>query len=152
MVNQTKNEKENTTDLEIKRIRKSVVYKIVGLIVVIIAGIGMKVYMNEKNFNDEMMKVVNSDEAKKIYEETIINNDPSAFTPNGVIQSYKIDYNSVKHNPMGGIMLILIINNNENLYIHVTLSKDYEGSLDNSSGGASSKLDDLLSIMNLSDN
>lgn len=108
--------------------------------------------MDEKQFKDEMVKVVNSKEAKKVYEETIINNDPRAFTPNGIIQSYKIDYDSVEHNPMGGIMLILIINDQVDLYIHVTLDKNNDGDLDNSSGGPSSKLYDLLTEVNTDDN
>ncbi|EOI02969.1 hypothetical protein UAY_00894 [Enterococcus moraviensis ATCC BAA-383] len=105
--------------------------------------------MDKKSFNDEMVKVVKSNEAKKVYEETIKNNDPKAFTVGGIIQSYEIDYDTIKHNPMGGIMLNLIINDNKNLYIHVILEKESDGSLGNSSGGTSSELDNMLTGANI---
>jgi hypothetical protein len=124
--------------------KKRKISLIIGIILLIILTVGGKIYMDKKSFNDEMLEIVNSKEASKVYEETIKNNDPKAFTENGVIQSYKVDYDTIKHNPMGGIMLNLIINNDQDLYIHVTLEKENDGSLGNSSGGTSSKLDDML--------
>ncbi|WP_034703207.1 DUF1310 family protein, partial [Enterococcus moraviensis] len=111
-------------------------------------AIGGKIYMDKKSFNDEMVKVVKSNEAKKVYERTIKNNDPKAFTTDGVIQSYEVDYDTVKHNPMGGIMFNLIINDNKDYYIHVTLGKNNDGTLRNSSGGPSSELNDMLRGVN----
>ncbi|WP_086313787.1 hypothetical protein A5821_001326 [Enterococcus sp. 7F3_DIV0205] len=124
--------------------KKHRVLLVITIIVLIILTIGGKIYLDEKSFNDEMVKVVKSEEAKKVYEKTIKNNDPKAFTADGIIQSYEIDYDTIKHNPMGGIMFNLIINDNKNLYIHVTLDKESDGRLRNSSGGPSSELDDLL--------
>ncbi|MHC5216469.1 DUF1310 family protein [Enterococcus sp. LJL128] len=152
MVNQTKNEKENTTDLEIKRIRKSVFYKIVGLILVIIVGIGVKVYMDEKKFNDEMMRIVNSDGAKKVYEQTIKNRDSLAFTKGGIIQNYKIDYDSVEHNPMGGIMLDLTVNEDPALTVGIILNKKSDGTLHSGVVVISSKLSNILEDENANGN
>ncbi|MGC6770040.1 DUF1310 family protein [Enterococcus sp. LJL51] len=108
MDNHNKTEKNNTVSSEIKRIRKSVFYKIVGLILVIIVGIGVKVYMDEKKFNDEMMKVVR--ENKSLVEEEIKKDD--SFRK---IETIDIDYSTVKHNPMGGIMFEGFVNGNEKL-------------------------------------
>lgn len=36
-------------------------------------------------------------------EEVIKELDPKAFTDKGIIKSYEIDYDTVKHNPMGEI-------------------------------------------------
>jgi hypothetical protein len=124
--------------------KKHKISLIIGIILLIILAVGGKIYMDKKTFNDEMLEIVNSKEASKVYEETIKNNDPKAFTENGVIQSYKIDYNSIEHNPMGGIMLDLIVNDSPNLLIDVILDKDNDGTLRNSAGGTSSDLDDLL--------
>ncbi|EOT73976.1 hypothetical protein I586_00972 [Enterococcus moraviensis ATCC BAA-383] len=129
--------------------KKHKVFLVITIILLIIVAIGGKIYMDKKSFNDEMVKVVKSNEAKKVYEETIKNNDPKAFTVGGIIQSYEIDYDTIKHNPMGGIMLNLIINDNKNLYIHVILEKESDGSLGNSSGGTSSELDNMLTGANI---
>lgn len=134
---------------EIKKIKKGVLYKILGLILVIVVGIGVKWYMDEKQFNDEMLKIVNSKEAKESYERTIGNRDPLAFTEEGIIQSYKIDYESIEHNPMGGIMLDLIINDDKELTIDVILHKKSNGTIYNSAGGASSKLSEILEGENI---
>lgn len=102
-------------------------------------------YMDQKKINDEMMEIVQSDEAEEVYRRTIITNDSKAFTGNGVIQTYKVDKDSIKKNPKGGIMVNLIINDNSKLVVDVILQKDEEtGMLRNSSGGVSTKLDMLL--------
>lgn len=68
--------------------------------------------MNKKNeakkLQEEMMEVVKSDEAKKVLEEGLKNLDPKALTSEGVIQTYKLDYESIKHNPMGGLRLLFM--------------------------------------------
>lgn len=124
--------------------KKHKISLIVGIILLVILAVGGKIYMDKKSFNDEMLDIVNSKEASRVYEETIKNNDSKAFTENGVIQSYKIDYSSVEHNPMGGIMLDLIVNDSPNLVIDVILDKNNDGTLRDSAGGTSSDLDDLL--------
>ncbi len=41
-----------------------------------------------------------------------------------VIQSYKIDVDSIEHSPMGGIIFKVYINNDEMLYVHFLINKD----------------------------
>jgi len=59
-------------------------------------------------------------------EECLKDYEPKAFMPDGVIQSYKIDYDSVKHNPMGGIMFNIIINDSISMVGKTGLRMDGE--------------------------
>ncbi|ECL8005614.1 DUF1310 family protein [Listeria innocua] len=105
-----------------------------GIVIMIIFGLGVKFYMDEEKLNKEMMNVVYSDKAKKVFEVRLKAADADAFTEKGVIQSYEIDKKSIKENPMGGINVTLIINKDLEWYITYTLGK-YNGNLDG--GGAS---------------
>ena len=100
--------------------------------------------MDHKAEEDYMVKVVKSEEAKKIFENGLKNIDSKAFTDNGVIKSYKVDYSSIKHNPMGGINLTLFVNNQKDLYVYYTIDKNSDDVLDDEGGGNSVKLETLL--------
>ncbi|HBI2257383.1 TPA: DUF1310 domain-containing protein [Listeria monocytogenes] len=106
---------------------------VVAITVITIFGLGVKFYMDEEKLNKEMMNVVYSDEAKQVFEKRLTNLDPNAFTEKGIIHSYKIEEGSIEHNPMGGIEVKLIINNDLELYVSYTMSKN-NGEL--SGGGA----------------
>ncbi|EAD5565704.1 DUF1310 family protein [Listeria monocytogenes] len=95
-----------------------------GIAIMIIFGLGIKFYMDEEKLNKEMMKVIYSDEAKQVFEKRLTNLDAKAFTKEGIIQSYEIDEGSIKSNPMGGIEVRLIINNNSELYASYTMSRN----------------------------
>ncbi|EAE6382050.1 DUF1310 family protein [Listeria monocytogenes] len=94
------------------------------VLVMIVAGLGVKFYMDEEKLNKEMMKVIYSDEAKQVFEKRLANLDAKAFTKEGIIQSYEIDEGSIESNPMGGIEVRLIINNNSELYASYTMSRN----------------------------
>ena len=87
----------------------------VSLFVAICLGGGM--YMAHKNqeFQNEMTRIVHSEEVRKLLEEDLKRKDPNALTDKGKIHSYKIDDSSIKHNPMGGIMFDIIINDDPNI-------------------------------------
>ncbi|EAW7063347.1 DUF1310 family protein [Listeria monocytogenes] len=95
-----------------------------GIAIMIIFGLGIKFYMDEEKLNKEMIKVIYSDEAKQVFEKRLTNLDAKAFTKEGIIQSYEIDEGSIESNPMGGIEVRLIINNNSELYASYTMSRD----------------------------
>ncbi|HAP5812837.1 TPA: DUF1310 domain-containing protein [Listeria monocytogenes] len=103
------------------------------VVVMIVAGLGVKFYMDEEKLNKEMMNVIYSDEAKKVFEVRLKAADADVFTEKGIIQSYEIDQKSIKKNPRGGINGTLIINGNSELYIKYTMN-NFNGEL---SGGAS---------------
>ncbi|MBC1978466.1 DUF1310 domain-containing protein [Listeria marthii] len=106
---------------------------VLAITVITILGLGVKFYMDEEKLNKEMMNVVYSDEAKQVFKKRLTNLDPNAFTEKGIIHSYKIEEESIEHNPMGGIEVKLIINNDPELYVSYTMSKN-NGEL--SGGGA----------------
>ncbi|EAE8346884.1 DUF1310 family protein [Listeria monocytogenes] len=114
-----------------------------GIIIMIIFGLGVKFYMDEEKLNKEMMNVIYSDEAKKVFEVRLKAADADAFTEKGVIQSYKIDQKSIKKNPMGGINVTLIINGNPELYIKYTMN-NFNGELSGRASVTSGNLDKLL--------
>lgn len=98
-------------------------------IVLIITGIcllwiGGTMYMDHLKLEEEMILVVNSEEAKKVLETGLKNLDSNALTSEGVIKNYKIDYENIKRNPMGGISVPLIINDNDKLLISNLLSRN----------------------------
>ncbi|MBF1209666.1 MAG: DUF1310 family protein [Gemella morbillorum] len=124
--------------------------KIISIIMVVMVVflIGGCSKMTGTPSKEEMTKVVKSEEGKKIIEEGLKNMEKDALTEKGVIKSYEVDYDSVKHNPMGGIMFDIYINNDKELYIRKTLVRGIDGKLTSGGGGYSSKLDRLLERLN----
>lgn len=108
-----------------------------------IFGLGVNFYMGEEKLNEEMKKVVYSGEANNAFYTDLKDLDTKAFTEEGVIQSYEIDEKSINHNPMGGINVTVIINENPELYIKYTLDK-FNGKLECGSASISGKLSKLL--------
>ena len=94
----------------------------VSLAVLAVVGVvGGKVYMN--NNDNKVENIVNSDDAKQTIEEMLKKLDSKALTSEGKIKSYKIDESYSKVNPMGGIDIKIVINNNEKLVLETTLNK-----------------------------
>ena len=89
-----------------------------------IAGlVGGKIYMDSNN----MENIVKSDKGKEAIEAMLKKMEAKALTSQGNIKSYKIDYDKVKANPMGGINISVIVNDNEELRVNTTLEKDSTG-------------------------
>ncbi|HFU3860639.1 DUF1310 family protein [Streptococcus suis] len=98
---------------------------IIGILLVIVIGIGGFKLM-QKIEHDQMVEIVKSEEVRGIIEKTLVNEDPQALTQNGLIKSYKIDYSTIRKNPMGGIMFNVIINDDAKLYGRFGLQKEFE--------------------------
>ncbi|HAA7894776.1 TPA_asm: hypothetical protein GHH35_07285 [Listeria monocytogenes] len=105
-----------------------------GIAIMIIFGLGIKFYMDEEKLNTEMMNVVCSNEAKEVFNDDIKLIDTKGFTKEGLIQSYEVDKESIEPNPMGGIIVALVINKDPALKLTYTLKKNNE---ELKSGGAS---------------
>ena len=82
----------------------------------------------------KMSSIVNSEEAKEVYEKDLKYIDKDAFTPNGVIQSYQIS--SFEKNPMGGIIAYLVVNNHKEYTVSVFLEKQNSNGKLFSGGGS----------------
>ena len=116
----------------------------VSLAVLAVVGVvGGKVYMN--NNDNKVENIVNSDDAKQTIEEMLKKLDSKALTSEGKIKTYKIDEGYSKVNPMGGIDIKIVINNNEKLVLETTLNKYSEGKgYKHGALGMTQELDSLL--------
>ncbi|HHT7814215.1 TPA: DUF1310 family protein [Streptococcus suis] len=102
---------------------KIVVKILVGILIAIAIGIGGFKLM-QKIEHDQMVDIVKSEETREIIEDGLKNLDSQALTNTGIIREYELDYNSIKKNPMGGIIVTTYINGDTNLYITDTINKD----------------------------
>lgn len=102
---------------------KKILIGILSAVVIIAILIGGKIYMD----SNKMENIVKSDKAKEAIEAMLKKMEAKALTPEGNIKSYKIDYDKVKANPMGGINISVIVNDNEELRVNTTLEKDSTG-------------------------
>lgn len=84
------------------------------------------IYLTHKNqeFHNKMTRIVHSEEVKKLIVEELKAIDPNALTEKGKIRSYKIDDSSIKHNPMGGIMFDVVINDSISMAGKMGIQKD----------------------------
>ena len=102
---------------------KKILIGILSAVVIIAILIGGKIYMD----SNKMENIVKSDKTKEAIEAMLKKMEAKALTPEGNIKSYKIDYDKVKANPMGGINISVIVNDNEELRVNTTLEKDSTG-------------------------
>ena len=71
--------------------------------------------------------IVKSDDGKEAVESMLESMDSKALTPEGKIKTYKIDFDQVEKNPMGGINIYLIINDDPEMMLNTTLEKGTQG-------------------------
>ncbi|ARC27252.1 DUF1310 domain-containing protein [Streptococcus intermedius] len=119
--------------------------KIVGIVIASILTVGIVIIggytIMQKAEQDQMVKVIKSEEARKVYEEQLKFIDSTALTEKGIIQSYKIK--SFEHNPMGGIIVYLYVNNNKKYKVTVFLGKN-QNKIEGEGGSWSPELDKLV--------
>ena len=96
------------------------------VLLLIIGSVGLicgKEYIESKRIEH----IVKSDEAKEVLETMLKKMDSKALTLEGKIKTYKIEYDKVKRNPMGGISVHLIINDDPEMMLNTTLEKGTQG-------------------------
>ena len=71
--------------------------------------------------------IVKSDKVKEVVENMLKKQDDKALTPEGKIKNYKIDFDKLGKNPMGGIYILLIINDDPEMKLDTTLEKGTRG-------------------------
>ena len=91
----------------------------------LLVWIGSKV-KDHLEFQQEIVRIVHSQEVKELIVDDLKQEDPAAFTAKGKIQSYEIDDETIEHNPMGGIMFEVIINGNKKITGSMGLWKSSE--------------------------
>ena len=106
----------------LKKILKGIL--IVLLLIIGVAGlICGKEYIESKRIEH----IVKSDDGKEAIENMLKRMDSKALTPEGKIKTYKIEFDKVKRNPMRGINVHLIINDDPEMMLNTTLEKDTQG-------------------------
>ena len=123
---------------------KKIIRVLIGLFVVVGLVVGGYTIMGVVR-NHEMVQIVKRDEVKEIVENYLRYLDNDALTDKGKIVSYQIDEQSIEHNPMGGIMFTVFLNDDSELYVRMTLEKHHEtGKIQQSGGGYAKKVKDLV--------
>ena len=104
------------------RLLKKVLKGILVVLLLIIGSVGLilgKEYIESKRIEH----IVKSDDGKEAIENMLKSMDDKALTPEGKIKSYKINFDKIDKNPMGGINIYLIINNDPEMKLDTTLVK-----------------------------
>lgn len=104
--------------------RRNRIKGLIGLSVLILLGGGLYLAHKNHEFQNEMTRIVHSKKVKNLIEKKLKKLDSHALTDKGKIQSYKIDDRSIRHNPMGGIMFDIIINDSISMVGKMGIQKD----------------------------
>ena len=125
--------------------KHKIVLSVVSLFVAACIGVGLYLAHKNQEFQNEMFRIVHSEEVRELIEEDLKRKDPNALTDKGKIRSYKIDDSSIKHNPMGGIMFHVIINDDSDAAFKFGIRKYGEdGRMSLVGGTLTEKLQKLL--------
>ncbi|MBC1490430.1 DUF1310 family protein [Listeria booriae] len=114
--------------------------KIIGIVVVILAvigiGIGVKYKMDQQKVQEDMVKVVKANEK-------LIGDDLKSQDKYHKIKSISINYDSIKKSPMGGIIVDGYVNNKKDLTFVSGLQR-YDGSVETDGTAPRARLFDYL--------
>ena len=105
---------------------------------------GCSFFNGQSAKKQEMIQIAESKKAKDVIENLLMQEDPNALTDKGIIKSYKINENSLKYNPMGGLMVRIYFNNDKELDFHFGLIKDNSGNYESYGYTVSPKLSSML--------
>lgn len=106
-----------------KENRRRLIFSVI--VVGLLIWVGSKV-KDHLEFQQEMIRIVHSNEVKELIVYDLKQKDPDAFTDQGKIRSYEIDDETIEHNPMGGIMFEVIINGDKKITGSMGLRKRSE--------------------------
>ena len=86
--------------------------------------------LNSRSEKEEMIRIAEGKKAQRAIEELLRQEDPKALTEEGIIKEYSINKNELDYNPMGGLIVELIINDDSELTITTTLGEESDGKLE----------------------
>ena len=86
--------------------------------------------LNNRSEKEEMIQIAQGKKAQRAIEELLRQEDPKALTEEGIIKEYSINKNELDYNPMGGLIIELIINDDPELTIKTTLMEESDGKLE----------------------
>ena len=119
---------------------KKVLKGILIVLLLVIGSVGL-IFCKEYIESKRIEHIVKSDDGKEAIESMLKSMDGKALTPEAKIKTYKIDYNKVEKNPMGGINIYLTINDDPEMKLDTTLVKfNKDGKYETGARGISPKL------------
>ena len=105
---------------------------------------GCSLFTDKAAERREMIQIAESQKMKVAIESYLKNLDPEALTPNGKIKTYRILKDKLKYNPMGGLILEVVINNDDTLIINMTVQEEDSGEYTVAASGMPKKLTRLI--------
>ena len=118
------------------------------VLVMILFGLslgGCSFFNGQSAKKQEMIQIAESKKMKVAIENMLTKLDPKALTPEGKIKSYKISKDDLDYNPMGGLLVKIVINNDEKLVLSTTIQEDATtGKYEETYFGETEELSDLL--------
>ena len=96
------------------------------VLVMILFGLslgGCSFFNGQSAKKQEMIQIAESKKMKVAIENMLKKLDPKALTPEGKIKSYKISKDDLDYNPMGGLLVKIVINNDEKLVLSTTIQE-----------------------------
>ena len=117
-------------------------------VIMILSGLllgGCSLITGQSTKKREMIQIAESKKMKVAIENMLTKLDSKALTPEGKIKSYKISKDDLDYNPMGGILVKIVINNDEKLVLSTTIQEDATTKKDEETYfGETEELSDLL--------
>ena len=86
--------------------------------------------VNSRSEKEEMIRIAESKKSKRLIKQMLKKKDPEALTEKGIIKKYTINEKNLEYNPMGGLIVELIINDDPDLTITTTLTEDSNGQME----------------------
>ncbi|TCD54735.1 DUF1310 family protein [Alloscardovia theropitheci] len=103
-------------------------HRVLSVIILIIIGLVSTVGIFQLSEQTYMYSIVMGPQGTSLIEDMLKNDDPNAFTPQGKIKSYRVLTKTIEHNPMGGIMARIELNNDSNLIMGIAFEKNNQAS------------------------
>lgn len=116
-------------------------------VIIILSGLllgGCSLITGRSTKKREMIQIAESQKMKVAIEEYIKNLDPEALTPNGKIKTYRILKDKLKYNPMEGINIEIVINNDDKLIVDMVVIEKESGLYHVAASSTPTELDELL--------
>lgn len=121
--------------------------KLVFLLLLTFSLGGCSLFTNKSAQRQEMIEIAESKKMKVAVENLLKKLDPKALTPEGKIKTYKISKSDLDYNPMGGLLVKVVINNDDRLVLSTTIQEDSKtGKYEETYFGETKELNDLLTI------
>ena len=120
-------------------------FVILAMLVVFALSIGgCSLITGHSTKKQEMIQIAESQKMKVAIEEYLKNLDSEALTPNGKIKTYRILKDKLKYNPMEGINIEIVINNDDKLIVDMVVIGKESGSYHVAASSTPTELDELL--------